>query len=157
KNVTARVLGGDWFNASGNWLHGPFARLTYQENTVDAFSETGTSSTAMAYGEQKRNSLVSSLGWQTSGTWRWLRPFARVTWEKEYNDDERTVRAGLVSTGGVGFGLPAPRADDSYVLFALGASADLGNRLTGFASINATASKDDGNYQAVTLGVRLPL
>ncbi len=67
------------------------------------------------------------------------------------------MRAGLVSTGGVGFGLPALRPDDSYVLFSVGGSTDLGNRLIGFASVNATASKDDGNYQAVTVGVRLPL
>ena len=53
--------------------------------------------------------------------------------------------------------LPALRADGSYALFGLGASADLGNRLVGFASINATAAKSDGNYQAVTVGVRLPL
>jgi outer membrane lipase/esterase len=157
KNLTARLLGGYWFNTTTNWLHGPFARLTYQQNTIDAWSESGTSSTAMAFGEQKRESLVSSLGWQASGTLGWLRPFGRVTWEKEYQDSERTVRAGLVSTGGVGFGLPALRPDDSYVLFSVGGSTDLGNRLIGFASVNATASKDDGNYQAVTVGVRLPL
>ncbi|HEY7945348.1 MAG TPA: autotransporter domain-containing protein [Casimicrobiaceae bacterium] len=157
KNLTARLLGGYWFNTTTNWLHGPFARLTYQQNTIDAWSESGASSTAMAFGEQKRESLVSSLGWQASGTLGWLRPFARATWEKEYQDSERTVRAGLVSTGGVGFGLPALRPDDSYVLFSVGGSTDLGNRLIGFASVNATASKDDGNYQAVTVGVRLPL
>ncbi|MGH8800111.1 MAG: autotransporter outer membrane beta-barrel domain-containing protein, partial [Casimicrobiaceae bacterium] len=157
KNVTGRLLGGYWFDTATNWLHGPFVRLTYQQNTIDAWSERGASSTAMAFGEQKRESLVSSLGWQASGTLGWLRPFARVTWEKEYQDSERTVRAGLVSTGGVGFGLPAPRPDDSYVLLSVGGSADLGNRLVGFASLNATASKDDGNYQAVTVGVRLPL
>jgi hypothetical protein len=63
----------------------------------------------------------------------------------------------LVSTGGVSFGLPALRADDSYALFVLGASADLGSRLIGFVSVDATAAKSDGNYQAVTLGVRMPL
>ena len=156
-NVTARVLGGYWFNTTANWLHGPFARLTYQQNKVYAWSEEGTSSTAMSFGHQQRESLVSSLGWQASGTFGSLRPFARVTWEKEYDNGERTVRAGLVSTGGIGFGLPALRLDDNYVLFEIGASADLGNRLIGFASVNATASKDDGNYQAVTVGVRLPL
>jgi outer membrane lipase/esterase len=156
-NVTARVLGGYWFNTTSNWLHGPFARLTYQQNKVYAWSEEGTSSTAMSFGHQQRESLASSLGWQASGTFGSLRPFARVTWEKEYDNDERTVRAGLVSTGGIGFGLPALRPDDSYVLFGIGASVDLGNRLIGFASVNATASKDDGNYQAVTVGVRLPL
>ena len=37
------------------------------------------------------------------------------------------------------------------------ASADLGRKLIGFVSVSATASKDDGNYQAVTVGVRMPL
>jgi len=156
-SVTARVLGGYWFDSGSNWLHGPFARLTYQQNKVYAWSEEGTSSTAMSFGQQQRESLASSLGWQASGTFGSLRPFARVTWEKEYDHGERTVRAGLVSTGGIGFGLPALRPDDSYVLFGIGASTDLGQRLVGFASINATAAKNDGNYQAVTLGVRLPL
>ena len=156
-SVTARVLGGYWFDTGSNWLHGPFARLTYQQNKVYAWSEEGTSSTAMSFGQQQRESLASSLGWQASGTFGSLRPFARVTWEKEYDHGERTVRAGLVSTGGIGFGLPALRPDDSYALFGLGASTDLGQRLVGFASINATAAKNDGNYQAVTVGVRLPL
>jgi outer membrane lipase/esterase len=156
-NVMARVLGGYWFNTSANWLHGPFARLTYQQNKVYAWSEEGISSTAMAFGQQQRESLASSLGWQASGAFGRLRPFARVSWEKEYDNDERMVRAGLVSTGGVGFGLPALRPDDSYALIGIGASADLGNSLVAFASINATAGKSDGNYQAVTLGLRLPL
>ena len=93
-NVMARVLGGYWFNTTVNWLHGPFARLTYQQNKVYAWSEEGTSSTAMSFGHQQRESLVSSLGWQASGSFGSLRPFARVTWEKEYDNGERTVRAG---------------------------------------------------------------
>src|SRR5256886_13730282 len=51
-HLMGRVLGGYWFNY-GNWVHGPFARLTYQEAKVDAWSETGTSSTAMSFGHQK--------------------------------------------------------------------------------------------------------
>jgi outer membrane lipase/esterase len=93
-HIIGRVLGGYWFNTAGNWIHGPFARLTYQEAKVDAWSETGTTSTAMSFGEQKRDSLVSSLGWQTSGNIAWLRPFARVTWEKEYRNNDRSISAG---------------------------------------------------------------
>ncbi len=156
-HLMGRVLGGYWFNY-GNWIHGPFARLTYQQTRVYAWSEAGTSSTAMAFAHQKRNSLVSSLGWQAIGNLGWLRPFARVTWEKDYDNDDRTVRAGLVSTGGVGFGLPALRPDEDYVLFDIGASTELGNsKVTGFVSVNATASKNDGNYRAVTVGIRAPL
>src|SRR5207244_11236463 len=83
-----RVLGGYRFNY-GSWIHGPFARLTYQQAKVYAWSETGTSSTAMSFGQQKRNSLVSSLGWQGSGSLGCLRPYARVTWQTAYDNDER--------------------------------------------------------------------
>lgn len=156
-HLMARLLGGYWFNY-GNWIHGPFARLTYQEAKVYAWSETGTSSTAMSFGHQKRDSTASSLGWQAVGNLGWARPFARVTWEKDYNNDDRTVRAGLVSTGGIGFGLPALKPDDNYVLFDLGLSGELGNsKVTGFVNVNATASKNDGNYQSVTVGIRVPL
>jgi outer membrane lipase/esterase len=156
-HLMGRVLGGYWFNY-GNWIHGPFARLTYQQARVYAWSESGTSSTAMSFGYQKRNSLVSSLGWQAIGNLGWLRPYARVTWEKDYENDDRIVRAGLVSTGGVGFGLPALRPDEDYVLFDIGASGELGNsKVTGFISVNATASKNDGSYQAITVGIRAPL
>jgi hypothetical protein len=66
--------------------------------------------------------------------------------------------ASLVSAGGVGFGLPALRPDDNYVLFDVGASGEIGNsRITGFVSVNFTASKNDDNYQAITVGIRAPL
>jgi outer membrane lipase/esterase len=156
-HLMGRVLGGYWFNY-GSWIHGPFARLTYQEAKVYAWSETGTSSTAMSFGHQKRDSLVSSLGWQADGNLGWARPWARVTWEKDYNNDERTVRGGLVSMGGVSFGLPALKPDDNYILFNVGLSGELGaSKITGFVSVNATASKNDGNYQAITVGIRAPL
>jgi outer membrane lipase/esterase len=156
-HLMGRILGGYWFNY-GSWIHGPFARLTYQEAKVDAWSETGTSSTAMSFGEQKRDSLVSSLGWQADGNLGWVRPWARISWEKDYNNDDRSVRAGLVSMGGVGFGLPALKPDDNYILFNVGVSGELGNsKITGFLSVNATASKKDGNYQAITVGIRVPL
>ena len=55
------------------------------------------------------------------------------------------------------FSIPVFKADDNYFLFNVGASADLGSKLVGFVSVGATASKDDGNYQAVTVGIRMPL
>jgi outer membrane lipase/esterase len=155
-HLMGRVFGGYWFNTSGAWLHGPFARLTYQQAKVDAWSESGTSSSAMTFGRQKRDALMSSLGWQVSGNIGALRPFGRVTWEKDYDNDDRSVRAGLVSMPGT-FSIPVFKADDNYFLFNVGASADLGSKLVGFISVGATASKDDGNYQAVTVGVRMPL
>lgn len=155
-HLMARVFGGYWFNTSSTWLHGPFARLTYQQAKVDGYSESGTSSSAMTFDRQKRDSLVSSIGWQASGAIGPVRPFGRVTWEKEYNDNARSVRAGLVSMPG-NFSVPVFGNDDSYALFNVGASGDLGSRVVGFVSVSATAGKDDGNYRAVTVGLRVPL
>lgn len=154
-HVMARAMGGYWFSYR-DWLHGPFARLTYQEARVYEWSETGTSSTAMTFGHQKLESLSSSLGWQASGWFGRVRPFGRVTWEKEYKNDDRTVSAGLVSLPGT-FTLPVLKPDDSYALFAIGLSTELAPRLAAFLNVNATAGKSDGNYQAVTVGLRMPL
>ena len=151
-----RLLGGYWFNYE-SWIHGPFARVTYQHAIVDAFAESGTSSTAMTFGQQTRNSLASSLGWQADGNFGWGRPWGRVTWEKDYNNDDRTVRAGLVSMPGT-FALPVFQQKNSYALFNLGLSTELGNsKVTGFVTVNATAGRSDGNYQAVTVGIVAPL
>ena len=152
-----RLIGGYWFNAGGNWLNGPFLRLTYQQAKVYEWSESGTSSTAMSFGQQKRDSFVSSLGWQVNGAIGSVRPFGRITWEKDYNDDNRSVRAGLVSMGGISFGLPAYQADSDYALFDVGASMPIGSTVTGFIGLSATAGKSDGNYQAITLGIRVPI
>jgi len=77
----ARLLGGYSFNYE-SWIHGPFLRVTYQQDTVDAYAETGTSSTAMTFGQQERNSLASSLGWQADGNlerFEWIRQGGAAT------------------------------------------------------------------------------
>ena len=105
---------------------------------------------------QERESLISSVGWQASGNLGWIKPFGRVTWEKEYRNNDRSINAGLVSMPGT-FSLPAFKTDDDYLLFNIGASADIGAKAVGFVSVSATGSKNDGNYQAFTIGVRVPL
>jgi hypothetical protein len=44
------------------------------------------------------------------------------------------------------------------MLFNIGLAGELGNsKITGFVTVNATASKNDGNYQAITVGIRAPI
>ncbi|MGI8895445.1 MAG: autotransporter domain-containing protein [Casimicrobiaceae bacterium] len=153
-HVIGRVLGGYWFKLD-QWNHGPFAKLTYQEATVRAFSENSTSSTGLRYGQQRRESLIGSLGWQASGDINGFRPFARVTWEFETEDDARQVSAspnGLSSS----FAVPGYRPDDNYGLFNAGVARDFGG-VTGFVYGSGTTSKSDGDYWGVTLGIRVPL
>jgi len=155
-----RALGGYWMKHS-NVLHGPFAKLVYQDVSVNGFSEGGATATTLRYGAQDRESLIGSLGWQAQGTWGAVRPFGRVTWEYEFKDDARSVTASPAVGGSYSIGVGAP--DDNWFLFNFGASMDFGQpsasygRLSGYLMGTATAAKDDGDSWAITVGLRLPM
>jgi len=155
-----RALGGYWMKHS-NVLHGPFAKLVYQDVSVNGFSENGATATTLRYGAQDRESLIGSLGWQAQGAWGAVRPFGRVTWEYEFKDDARSVTASPAVGGSYSIGVGAP--DDNWFLFNFGASMDFGQpsasygRLSGYLMGTATAAKDDGDSWAITVGLRLPM
>ncbi|MEO5766365.1 MAG: autotransporter domain-containing protein [Casimicrobiaceae bacterium] len=151
----ASVLGGYWFNTSADLQHGPFVRVAYQEIRVHGFTEAGADSTALSYGEQKRDSLVTSLGWQLTGRAGMFRPFARVTWENESRNSERTISATPVGFNTT-YTVPGFKPDNNWVRYVLGASADFGG-VTGFITGTGTGSKGDGDYYGVTVGLRVPL
>ena len=153
-HLMGSVLGGYWFDYAG-WQHGPFVRFAYQEIRVKGFSERGNDSTALSYGEQRRKSFISTLGWQVAGQVANVRPFARIAWEFEGKDDERFVTATPVGLAGT-YSVPVIRPDDNYVRYLLGASADFG-RVTGYVVGSATSGRGDGNDYGITVGVRLPL
>jgi outer membrane lipase/esterase len=149
------LVGGWWFGAPGGLLHGPFAKVTWQQAHVRSFFEQGRSSTSLGYGEQEREALQTSLGWQVAGTLGAVRPFGRVTWEYDARADDRTISATPVLLGGT-YTVGAFRPDDDDLLFHLGASMDFG-RATGYLTGAASASKGDGNFYAITAGVRIPM
>ncbi len=149
------LVGGWWFGAPSGIVHGPYARLTYQRAIVRQFSEQGSDSTALSYGQQERESLQSSLGWQLSGNVGAIRPFGRVTWEYDSKADARSIQATPVVLGGT-YSVGAYQPDDNYWLFNLGASTDFAKG-TVYLTGSGTASKSDGNYWAITLGVRIPI
>ncbi len=147
------VLGGYWFNLNPDWQHGPWARVAFQEVRVDAFAENGADSTALSYAEQKRKSLLTSLGWQITGRAGMFRPFARVTWENESKNDDRFVTATPVGSP-LSYSVPGLKPGNNFVRYVVGGSADFG-RVTGFITGSGTGSKSDG--YGITVGVRVPL
>jgi outer membrane lipase/esterase len=151
---TGRVLGGYWFKYQ-DLIHGPYARMTYTKAIVRQYSESGASSTALTFGQQDNEQLLWSLGWQASGTFSGVRPWARVTWEYDSLDKDRDVSASSATLGGW-YSVPAAKPDNSYALFNVGAAADFAG-VTGYISGSGTAARGDGNYWAVTVGVRMPL
>jgi outer membrane lipase/esterase len=152
--TVGRVLGGYWFK-QGEWEHGPFGKLTWDKVVVRQFSEQGTDSTALTYGQQENEALVSSIGWQVTGNVSGWRPFARATWEYNFKNDERQVTANPVGLLGTYY-VPVSKPDENYALFDLGVSKDFGG-VTGYIGGNASAGKSNGDFWAVTVGFRMPI
>ncbi len=149
-----RLLGGYWFKQAG-WDHGPFAKVIWEKAIVRQFSETGTDSTALTYGQQENEAIISSIGWQVAGDISGWRPFARATWEYNFKNDERWVSATPVGLSGT-YSIPVAKPDENYALFDLGVSKDFGG-VTGYLGGNASAGKSNGDFWAVTVGFRMPI
>ncbi|HEY5307412.1 MAG TPA: autotransporter domain-containing protein, partial [Casimicrobiaceae bacterium] len=120
--TVARVLGGYWFR-QGAWEHGPFGKLTWDKVVVHQFSETGSDSTALTYGQQENEAFLSSIGWQVTGNLSGWRPFARATWEYNFKNDERQVSVTPVGLNGTYY-VPVSKPDENYALFDLGVSKE---------------------------------
>ena len=121
------------------------------------FSENGSDSTALTYGQQDNDALWSSVGWQVAGNIQGFRPFARVTWEYNFDADtqagagaSRTRSSGLVHGAGL-------RAGRQLVAVRRRRQPRNSASVTGFLSGNVSASKGDGDYWAITVGIRVPL
>ena len=151
---TGRLLGGYWF-AMKDLIHGPYARLAWTKAMVHQISETSTDSTALNYAGQTREQLLWSAGWQVAGSLGGVRPYARATWEYDSKDQNRYVNASSVTLGGA-YSVPVVKPDSSYALFNLGASTEFGG-VTAYVTGTGTAGRSDGNYWAVTIGIRTPL
>jgi len=152
-HTVGRILGGYWFRYA-DWDHGPFAKLTWEKVVVREFSENGSDSTSLTYGQQNTDALWSSLGWQVAGNVSGFRPFARVTWEYNFQSDDRVVQAHANNLNGW-YTMPAFQQDSNWALFDVGVSRDFGG-VTGFIGANASAGKGDGDYWGVTVGIRAP-
>jgi outer membrane lipase/esterase len=153
-HIVGRLLGGYWLKYGG-WDHGPFAKLTWEKVVVRQFSEKGSDSTALTYNQQDYDAMFSSVGWQAAGDVQGFRPFARVTWEYNFDADTRSVTAKPNTLAG-SYTVPGFTQDDNWWLFDGGVSRDFG-RVTGFLSGNVTAGKGDGDYWAITVGIKVPL
>ena len=155
----ADLFGGYWMGGD-SFKHGPALGLAHQKVRVNGYTENGANSTTMHFGQQDRESFVGSLSYvlmaQINAGGTSLRPYAKLSYEHEFNDDERQVRANLVTMGG-SFGMPVYRPDTDTGRLDLGISAQFGKGLTAFAGYSATLNSGAGRNQSLTLGVQIPL
>ncbi len=126
ENLSLGVSAG-WDFEHGSLHHGPIARLLSQRIDVDGYTENSTESTALAFPDQSYDSLIGSLGWQVSfhGS-EHLRPYARASYQKEFEESPEEAFAQLVSLPDVApYAVPGLGFDESFGVVQFGAKTEL--------------------------------
>lgn len=137
-----------------NVAHGPFAGVEANNMEVEGYVEGSLTSTAMRFDSFKRDSNMSSIGYQFSGEFGKFKPFIRAAWVNENNDDQTTVRGGtaaFVNSFSLGGYIPS---SESYIDVNLGASLNFSEGFDGYISYRARATNDNQSNDTVNVGIR---
>lgn len=113
-------------SASSPWHLSPFVSADYARVEVDGYAEDSTRSTALEYGDQKRNSKRLGIGLQ--GLYdlnQQTRLFGEVAMEREYEDDASEVDMSLRSLPTIGYTLEGYTPDDKTWRASFGVSHQL--------------------------------
>ncbi len=120
---------------------GPVAGMVLQRIRINHFTESGDSGvTALAFGEQVRDSALLQLGWRASAELGRWRPFAEAKWNHELADTKsRQVQAALTSAAAPPYSMQAAPAALDWASATLGTSFKVNDSLMLRVSGSATS------------------
>jgi outer membrane lipase/esterase len=152
------VEGGWWFDMGQSLKTGPFAHVEWQSIKVNGYTEGGSDSTAMYFGRQQRDALISELGWRLMGSWKvndlQMAPFVELAWNHDSKADPRSVRAGLNTMSG-SFALSGYTPDKTWGSANIGLSAQLTPSVTSWIAVNSRFSDSTQKDNSVNLGFKV--
>ena len=138
--------------------HGPAIGLSWLDQEVDGYRESGRAPTAMNFSAFERSSLVARAGYRVTGEAELsglvVRPYAGVAYERELDDDPVSVTAGSNTMAGrfTAEGFKPPR---HWISADVGVSASLGGQASavlGYSGRSGDASRGD---HLVSAGLRI--
>jgi outer membrane lipase/esterase len=148
--------GGYWFDV-GSFKTGPYANLEYQNIRIDGYSESGNDATAMWFGRQERNALISTLGWRLQGHWQYnamdLAPYVELGWNHDSRASTDMVTAGLNSLNG-SFEMAGFTPDKNWGSANVGLTTQFTQNVSGWIAYNGHFSDNSQRYNAINLGVK---
>lgn len=151
-------LGLGWLFGSADGLqHGPFIGAQWVQQTVDGFAEGSGSATSMNFSEFDRDSLITRVGYQLMGNFgdseRAIRPFARVAFNEEGEDDQVRVNAGSNSMPGR-FTIGGFTPSQDWISADVGVQFMVGDNTTAYLSYNGRFADDLQDRNTFGLGLR---
>ena len=151
------LTGGWWFDV-GSLKTGPFANLEWQDIDVGSYREDGSDATAMWFGSQHRQALISTFGWHLQGQWQVdnlvMTPYAELAWNRDGKADARTINTGLNTMNG-SFALAGFVPDKTWGTVSFGLSAQLTPNVTSWIGYNGRFSDNSQKYNSVNMGFKI--
>ncbi len=120
----------------GMWTHGPVAGLTWQQVRIGGFTESG-SFTALSFGDQVRDSIVSGLGYKVTADFGKFQPFVQALWNHELASLDRTVTASLTTISAPSYEMAAVKLGRDWATATVGSTVTLSRSFAGLASFTA--------------------
>jgi outer membrane lipase/esterase len=155
--VGAGIHGGYWFDVA-SLKTGPFANFEYQDVRINGYNEGGDDATAMWFGRQERDALISTLGWRLQGNWQTqsmaLSPFVELGWNHDSRAATDMVTAGLNSMNG-SFEMAGFTPDKNWGNASVGLIAQISPNLQGWVSYYGHFADDAQRYNSINLGLKL--
>ena len=156
-NLGGGVTGGWWFDFS-NLRTGPFANIEWQTNKVDSYNESGNDSTAMWFGKQQRDALITTAGWRVQGNWEFantvISPYAELAWNYDNKANPDSLSAGLNSMNGT-FDLNGFSPDKNWGTADIGLSAKLSPSVTSWIGYSGRFNDNSQQYDSLNVGVKV--
>lgn len=144
-----------WTFRHGAMEHGPVVAVLAQRISVDGYSEASTQSTALGFLSQDVDSLIGSAGWQASFALNdHLKPYVRMTWDREFEDAPAQAWAQSLSMPGTApYAVPGVDFDDSYGTLGMGMRSKLfGMDVTTGANVTVEQKGGSNTTFFVTFG-----
>ena len=135
--------------------HGPVGGVILQQVYVNGYTETNPlgTPTALSFGSQTRNSAITELGYQASLKYGIWEPYAKVVWDHEWADLNRSVAASLTSIVAPSFSMPAVILGRDWATATVGTRVKLASDLTGYAAFVAEAAQANVTVYGGQLGI----
>lgn len=148
-NLSAGFAAG-WNFGEGSLKHGPVVQVLSQTIEVDGYDENSTEATALTFMDRDYDSLIGSVGWQVDYTINeHLSPYAQLTYDHEFEDNDDEVFASLRSMPGTGpFAVPGTQYDQDYGTLVFGARTQLFGLATNIGT-SVTVGQKGGNDATV--------
>ena len=144
-----------WDFGDGALRHGPVVGVLAQKIEIDGYAESDPSqSTSLAYPDQSFDSLIGSAGWQVNYAINdHLKPYARLTYDREFEDAPEQAFARSQSLQGSGeYAVPGLDFDQSYGTLLFGARTQVLG-LDANMGTSVTVGQKGGNHATVFVSV----